>query len=396
MKKILTINAGSSSLKWALYSYTRLELLAKGLCERIRLDGNIIIKYDNKSYEHKVDMPDHTTAVRELMKLWEKYNIIHNFDEIEVIGFRTPYSGHKFLSPVVYDNEVKKGIEEAAKFIPLHAPATLDAVGAFEECLPKVTKVICQDTAFHTTLPEITRNFAINKDWAKKYHIYKFGYHGLSHDYITHKMEKVLNKKKVNIVVAHLGSGSSICAIKDSKSIDITVGFSSYDGLMMGTRAGGIDPGITDYLVRVEGADIQEVQDMMVKKSGLLGISGISNDIRDLHKVYNTDKNAKLAIDMFVARCIDYIANYLNKIGPRIDALVFTAGIGENDKIIRDMIVQGINAHRIKISMPKNNMSYDDYLKISTDGSEFPIYKVKTDEEIVIAKYAKNLMKNKF
>ncbi|MBU4693509.1 acetate/propionate family kinase [Mycoplasma zalophidermidis] len=393
MKKILTVNAGSSSLKWALYSYTKMELLAKGICERINLDGNIIIKMGGKTWEHNADMPNHTVAVKELLKLWEIHSVVRDFDEIEAVGFRTPYAGHDYLSPVIYDDKVKEGIEEAAKFIPLHAPATLAAVEAFNIALPNVKKVICQDTAFHASIPVVNRTFAINAQWAKKFHIYKFGYHGLSHDYITNKMQKVLNKKKVNIVIAHLGSGSSVCAVRDSLSYDISVGFSSYDGLMMGTRAGGIDPGITDYLVRVEGQDVQEVQDMMVKKSGLLGISGISNDIRDLHKVYDKEPSAKLAIDMFVARVVDYIANYLNKVGKRIDALVFTAGIGENDAIIRDMVVKGINAYNVKLSAPKNIQKYEDFLEISTPGSEFPIYKVRTDEEVVIARYVKNLMK---
>ncbi|AIA29208.1 acetate kinase [Mycoplasmopsis californica HAZ160_1] len=394
MQKILTVNAGSSSLKWALYSYTKMELLAKGICERIRLDGNIIIKHHNQTIEYKVDMPDHVIAVKELLKLWEKHGIIRDFSEILVVGFRTPYAGHKFLSPVIYTDEVKSGIQEAAKFIPLHAPATLDAVQAFQVALPNVTKVICQDTAFHTTIPLINQTFPINREWAEKFHIKKFGYHGLSHDYITWKMQKVLNKKKVNIVIAHLGSGSSICAVKDSKSYDVSVGFSSYDGLMMGTRPGGIDPGITDYLVRVENQDAQEVQDMMVKQSGLLGVSGISNDIRDLHKVYDKEPRAKLAIDIFVSRAVDYIASYLNKIGKNVDALVFTAGIGENDHIVRDMVVKGLHAYGIKVSGPKNNANYDDYMVISTPGSKFPIYKVRTDEEIVIARYAKKLIKS--
>ncbi|WP_211334701.1 acetate/propionate family kinase [Mycoplasmopsis mucosicanis] len=392
MKKILTVNAGSSSLKWALYSYTKMELIAKGICERINLDGNIIVKTGNKIYENKVDLPNHTVAVKELMQMWEKHSIVHDFHEIVVIGFRTPYAGHKFLSPVIYNEEVKLGIEEAAKFIPIHAPATLHAIEAFEANMPDVTKVICQDTAFHTTLPDVNRIFPINKEWAEKFHIYKFGYHGLSHDYVTTKMEKILNKRKINIVIAHLGSGSSVCVVKESESYDISVGFSSYDGLMMGTRPGGIDPGIVDYLVRVEGQNIQEVQDMMVKKSGLLGVSGISNDIRDLHPFYNKDKSAKLAIDLYVSKAVDYIAAYLNKIGERIDALVFTAGIGENDVVIRDMIVKNLKAFDVKLSGPKNSQFYDDYLLISTPGSKFPIYKLRTDEEVVIARYAKDLV----
>ncbi|MCS4536569.1 MULTISPECIES: acetate/propionate family kinase [unclassified Mycoplasma] len=394
MKKILTVNAGSSSLKWALYSYTKMEVLAKGLCERINLDGNIIIKMNGRTYEHKVDLPNHTVAVAELLKFWGKIGVVNDFSEIEVVGFRTPFAGHNFLSPVIFDENVRAGIQEATKFIPLHAPATLDAVAGFENSLPNVTKVICQDTAFHTSIPDVNRIFPIAREWSDKFHIFKFGYHGLSHEYVTHKMQKILNKKKVNVVIAHLGSGSSVCAVKDSKSIDVTVGFSSSDGLMMGTRPGAIDPGITDYLVRVEKQDIQEVHDMMVKKSGLLGVSGVSNDIRDLHDVYNTNNNAKLAIDIFVARAVDYISSYLNKIGERIDALVFTAGIGENDPVIRDMIVKGLNSYRIKLSAPKNVQDYNDFLEISTPASEFPVFKVRTNEEIIIARYAKELVKS--
>lgn len=395
MKKILVINAGSSSLKWAFYSLNKLELLSNGLCERITLDGNIILKMNGQKWEEKVDLPNHSVAVKNLIRLWKQHGIIEDLNEIEAIGFRTPLSGHKILTPVFYDEEAKKGIEEAVKFIPLHAPATLSAIAGFEEHLPNVKKVIAQDTAFHVTIPEINKYFAIDRKWSDKFHVYKFGYHGLSHDYINEKMKSVLGKKKNNIVVAHLGSGSSICAIKDSKSIDVTVGFSSLDGLMMGTRCGAIDPGILDYLVRIENQDINEVYNMMVKHSGLLGVSQLSNDIRDLHAVYDTNKDAKLAIDMFVARIVDFLAMYLNKISKKIDALVFTAGIGENDAIIRDKVVKGLAAYNAKLNQAANKKSYDDYLKISTPDSEFPIYKVRTNEEIVIARYTKRLISEK-
>ncbi|OAB48662.1 acetate/propionate family kinase [Mycoplasmopsis gallinarum] len=392
MKKILVINAGSSSLKWAFYNEDNLTLTASGLCERINLDGRIITKYNGEKFIDEINLPNHSVAVENLIKLWAKYDILHDLDQIYAIGFRTPLAGHNFLSPVFYDEKVKEGIEEAAKFIPLHAPATLAAVEAFEKYLPKVKKIIAQDTAFHTTIPAINSTFGINQEWAEKFHIKKFGYHGLSHDYINDKIKEILKKDKNNIVVAHLGSGSSICAIKNSKSFDVTVGFSSFDGLMMGTRTGAIDPGITDYLVRIEKQDIQEVFDMMVKKSGLLGVSGLSNDIRDLHAVYDTNPKAKLAIDLFVSKVIDYLVAYLNKVGPKIDALVFTAGIGENDDIIRQSVIKGLTAYNVALDEAKNLQSYDDYELISTPNSEFPIYKIRTNEEIVIAKYVKEMM----
>ncbi|QSF13738.1 acetate/propionate family kinase [Mycoplasma sp. Mirounga ES2805-ORL] len=393
MKKILVVNAGSSSLKWAFYSENKLEQLSSGLCERINLDGRIILKFDGQKIIEDVNLPNHSEAVKNLIRLWKEHGLIKDLNEIEAIGFRTPYSGHDILSPAVYDAKVKSGIEEAKKFIPLHAPATLSSIEGFEQHLPNVKKIIAQDTAFHVTMPKINKTFPINKDWAKKFNIYKFGYHGLSHDYITTKMMKILGKKKVNIVVAHLGSGSSICAVKDSQSIDVSVGFSSLDGLMMGTRCGGIDPGIADYLTRVEGQDPNDVFNMMVKQSGLLGVSGISNDIRDLHELYEKNEDAKLAIDIFVSRIVDYIAMYLNKLGTKIDALVFTAGIGENDDIIRKMVIDKLQLFGLKLNQKENLEKYDDFKIISNNNSSIPIYKVRTDEEVVIARYVKNLIK---
>lgn len=394
MKKILVVNAGSSSLKWAFYSHDQLELLANGLCERITEPmGKIIVKFNGEKYEHELKLDSHSVAVQELIELWKQHGVISDLSEVEAIGFRTPYSGHNYLSPAFYSEEVKAGIEEAVKFIPLHAPATLRAVEGFEKHLPNVKKIIAQDTAFHTTIPTLNSTFPINQEWAEKFHIKKFGYHGLSYDFINERMKSLLGKDKINIVVAHLGSGSSVCAIKDSKSYDVSVGFSSFDGLMMGTRCGAIDPGISDYLTRIEKQDENEVFNMLVKKSGLLGVSGISNDIRDLHEVYETNEKAKLAIDLFVSKVVDYVVMYLNKIGKNIDALVFTAGIGENDDIVRDMVVKQLNAYDVKLVQEANlDRKYDDYKLISTEDSQFPIYKVRTNEEIVIARYVKELI----
>ncbi|WP_029513742.1 acetate/propionate family kinase [Mycoplasmopsis primatum] len=392
MKKILVINAGSSSLKWAFYSENKLELLYSGLCERIGLDGNIILKRNDEKLEFPIALPDHGTAVENLIRLWKENKFIDDLNEISAIGFRIPFSGYKYLTPVVYSQEVRESIETAKKFIPLHVPPFLSAIDAFNKYLPKIVKIVAQDTAFHVDMPKINKTFPINKEWAKKFNVEKFGYHGLSHDYINEKMKQILGKNRVNIVVAHLGSGSSLCAIKNGKSIDVSVGFSSIDGLMMGTRSGAIDPGITDYLIRIEHQDPQDVFDMLVKKSGLLGISGISNDIRDLHNLYEKDENAKFAVDLFVSKIVDYLAMYLNKIGKEPDAIVFTAGIGENDPIIRQMVVDGINSYNLKISPKLNEAKYDDYVKISSDSSDIPVYKMKTNEEIVIARYVKKIL----
>ncbi|VEU78303.1 acetate/propionate family kinase [Mycoplasmopsis columbinasalis] len=393
MKKILVVNAGSSSLKWAFYSYDQLELFANGLCERITEPmGKVIIKYGNgQKFEKEVVLPNHTVAVQELLTSWKELKLIDSLDDISAIGFRTPYSGHDFLSPVVYSPEVKKGIEEAAKFIPLHAPATLAAIAGFEVHLPEVVKIIAQDTAFHTTIPTVNATFPINKKWAAKFNIKKFGYHGLSHNYIAEKAKEILSVPKPNVVVAHLGSGSSICAVKNGESVDVTVGFSSFDGLPMGTRCGGIDPGITDYLTRIEGQSQDEVFNMLVKKSGLLGVSGVSNDVRDLHAVYDTNPDAKLALDIFVARIVDYVAMYLNKVG-KPDALIFTAGIGENDEIIRQRVIDGLSLFNFELDQEANLAKYDDFKLISTADSKIPVYKVRTNEEIVIARYVKQLL----
>ncbi len=392
IKKILVINAGSSSLKWALYADKDLELLGTGICERIALDGNLILKDKANKYEHKENLPNHLVAVEKLLKYWKEHNFISELDEIEAIGFRIPYAGFKFLSPVFYSPEVRESIVTyAEKFIPLHTPPFLATLDGFIEYLPNVPKIVAQDTAFHTDIPKINRQFSINKEWATKYNIEKFGYHGLSHDYITGRMKQILGKDKINIVVAHLGSGSSLCAIKDGKSFDISVGFSSTDGLMMGTRSGAIDPGIVDYLVRIEHKDPQEVFDMLVKNSGLLGVSGISSDIRDLHKLSNENEDAKFAIELYAQRVVDYMAMYLNKIHYP-DAIVFTAGMGENDAVLRKMIIDKVKSYKLFLDQESNLANYEDYMLISSQESEIPIYKMRTNEEIVIAKYVKELV----
>ncbi|QJG66862.1 acetate/propionate family kinase [Mycoplasma phocoenae] len=393
MSKILVVNAGSSSLKWSLHDKEDLHLIASGLCERINLDGRIITKYQGEKFIDEVTLPNHTTAVKELIKLWAKYDVITDLNTIAAIGFRTPFSGHKYLTPAFFTDEVREGIEEAKKFIPLHAPATLAAVEAFNENIPSVKKIIAQDTAFHVTVPKINATFSINQEWAEKYHVYKYGYHGLSHDFINNKMKSILGKDKNNLIIAHLGSGSSVCAVKDSKSFDISVGFSSSDGLIMGTRAGTVDPLIYDFLVRVENNSAQEVFDMFVKQSGLLGISGISNDIRDLHAACaEGNEKAQFAVDMFVWRVVDTIAAYINKIGEPIDAIVFTAGIGENDEIVRKSVIEKLPSFGVKLDEEKNLEKYGSELLISTKDSKIPVYKVRTDEEIVIARYVKEMI----
>ncbi|WP_029905750.1 acetate/propionate family kinase [Mycoplasmopsis opalescens] len=390
MKKILVVNPGSSTLKWKLFD-TDLNAIASGLCERITIDGRMITKKNGEKITEDIALPDHPTTIKELIQSFSRHKIINNVNEIIGISFRTPSSGHAHLVPELWNPALKNAIAETSKFIPIHSKATLITIDAFEKVLPNVKKAICQDTAFHVTMPEINKTVPINQEWAEKYHIKRFGYHGLSYDYITNKMKQVLNKRKLNLVIAHLGSGSSVCLVKNSESNDVSVAFSSIEGLIMGTRTGNIDPGVADYLIRVEHEAPEAVYKMMTQQSGLLGVSGVSNDVRDLHKVYDSNPKAKLAIDMFTQKAADYIVSYLSRL-EKVDALIFTAGIGENDEIIRDMIIKNIHAYDLKLSKPANLASYDDYVLISSPKSELPIYKMRTDEELVMARYTLDLI----
>ncbi|MCU4117412.1 acetate/propionate family kinase [Mycoplasma zalophi] len=390
INKILVINAGSSSIKWSLFNEENLDLLASGLAERINVDGNLVCKFAGQVFEKKVGLKDHEEAVREILQQWSENNIVESIDDIKVVGFRVVNAGPDLMKSTIITDEVLFEIHRNTKLAPLHNPGAIQSIKAFQKLLPNAKLTMTVDTGFHATIPKINYSYAIDKDLAKEYSIRKYGFHGVSHRFVTLKLQEILNKEKVNFVNLHLGNGSSLCAIQDSKSIDTTMGFTPLSGVMMGTRSGDVDPSIVLYLSKELNIDAQEATDILNKKSGLLGVSGISSDMRDLEKVQLTNENARFALDLFAQKSADYLALYLNKIAKKLDAIVFTAGIGENDPLTRQNIINRIHSYNVKLS-EKNTEKFDKWSLISSDDSEIPVFVIRTNEELMIATDAKEL-----
>ncbi|QJG66929.1 acetate/propionate family kinase [Mycoplasma phocoenae] len=389
-KKILVINAGSSSMKWSLFTEQDLKVIASGLAERINVDGRIICKFNDQKFTQDIELKNHEEAVKAVMNQWKENNVVESLEEIHTVGFRVVNAGPNLMKSTIITEEVLNSIKEYTKLAPLHNPGAIQTIEAFKKLLPNAKLTMTVDTGFHATIPEINYTYAINKDIADKHAIRKYGFHGISHRFITWKLEQILNKEKVNFVNLHLGNGSSLCAVKDSQSIDTTMGFTPLSGVMMGTRCGDVDPSIPVYLSKELNITIDEAANILNNQSGLLGVSGVSSDMRDLEEKAETNPRAKFALDLFAQKSADYLANYLNKIQNKPDAIVFTAGIGENGASARQNIIDRIHSYNVKLD-EKNLERGGDYWLISSPESEIPVYVIRTDEELMIATDAKNL-----
>ncbi|EFF41787.1 acetate/propionate family kinase [Mycoplasmopsis alligatoris] len=389
MSKILVINAGSSSIKLSLFEKENLALIASGIAERITLaQGNIEIKFDKK-YEFDAIMPNHKVAVEKILEIFEKINLIKDIKEIEYIGFRVVQGGPHFNKSSKLDNDAIDLIDQVSIYAPLHNPGAIMAIKAFQSVMPHAKLSANFDTAFHTSIQKVNSTYPIPHEWSEKYGIKRYGAHGISHRFITLKLQEILKKEKVNFVNLHIGNGASLCAIKDSKSVDTSMGLTPLAGIMMGTRSGDIDPSIHEFLIKQTNMSISELTDTLNKKSGLLGVSGISSDMRDVTSHANQgDKQAQFALDLYAQRIADYTATYMNKIAPNIDALVFTAGIGENASHIRQMVIDKINILPVELDKQINEGKIGEYQLISTKNSKIPVYVIRTNEELLIAKDA--------
>lgn len=411
--KILVINAGSSSIKFQLFNFDATKkqptftILGKGLVERIGIkDSNFIIEVANGSdftkHEITQDIKDHVAGAQVVIEGLIKYQVIANFDDITRIGHRIVHGGQKFNHSIVIDKNVVAGIEACIPLAPLHNPPALKGLVAFQKLIPHAHHVAVFDTSFHTTIPQEKFLYSVPYEWYTEYEVRRYGFHGISYRYILEKLAIIINKpqSKVNAIVCHLGNGASICAIKDGKSYNTSMGLTPLDGLIMGSRSGIIDPSIHAYMCDVKkGTTITTLTNDLNKASGLLGISQNSSDLRDVIAA-SEDKNhpkhiqSQLAIKMFVQRIASYIVQYANDLQNNIDALVFTAGIGENSFIIRNLIINEIKIITLKLVDSKNKDKYDDFLLISDKQSQFPIYKIKTNEEIMICQDAYKLLIN--
>ncbi len=393
--KILVINAGSSSIKWQIFEKDTLDLLGVGLIERIGLqEGKIKMTFDEKSYNLSKDFPTHSNALESQIQLWKDNNLVQNLEEFELVGFRIVHGGASFNAPARLDDLAIAKIQEAAKFAPLHNPGALATISAIKKLLPWAKLSASFDTAFHASIPKVNYTYPINAQIANKYGIRKYGFHGISHKYITTQVEKIYNSDSVNFVNMHIGNGISLCAVKDSASVDTSMGMTPLAGVAMGTRSGDVDPSILTYLGTTAHFSFTDLDTLLNKQSGLLGLSNVSSDLRDvISAADNGNQDASFALEVYVQKIVDYLINYINKVGKNIKALVFTGGVGENSALIRASVIA-------KIQLPKLNLVLDQELnsrpipefaaieKISAPESDLDIFVIKTNEELLIAKNA--------
>ena len=396
--KILCVNAGSSSLKFQLVEMPEEKLIISGYIEKIGLkDSFWTTKVNGEKIKGERYLKNHKEAAEVLIEELLKHKAVESLDEIKGVGHRVLHGGEKYSDSVIITDEVIQDIKDLTKLGPLHHPGNLAGIEAMQKALPGVPMVAVYDTAFHQTMPKVNYMYPVPMEWYTKYGVRKYGFHGTSHKNITLKMKEKLGKDDVNLIICHIGSGASISAIKDGKCYDTSMGITPLDGLMMGTRSGAIDPSILEYVSKESGESLEDLTNDLNKKSGLLGISGYS-DSRDVEAARAAgDKNATLALDMYNDRIAKYIAEYYIKLDGEVDALVFTAGVGENGIEARKEIIRRLNALGIKVDEEKNSKiaSYKNENEgiISSDDSSVPVYVLPTNEEIMIIKDTYNLVK---
>ena len=395
--KILVINCGSSSLKYQLFNMENEEVMVKGLVERIGIEGSRLVQKNNgDEFVIEEAMENHTQAVSHVFDaLLDKENgVIDSLEEINAVGHRFVHGGEKMTKSALITDEVKDAINEAAKFAPLHNPANLMGLKACEELLPNVPNVAVFDTAFHQTMPAKTYLYGIDYKYYEEDAIRKYGFHGTSHNYITGRAADLLGKsvEDTNIISAHLGNGSSITAVKEGKSFDTTMGLTPLEGLVMGTRSGDLDPAVVTYIQEKDGVSPEEMNNILNKQSGVLGVSGVSSDFRDLEDAAKDgNERAQVALDMFTTRAKRYIAGYMAEI-EKVDAIVFTGGIGENSIEMREDILKGFEQFGIKIDEEANKVRGGEHI-ISTEDSKVKVMVIATNEELMIARDTQELAK---
>lgn len=384
--KIISINAGSSSLKFSLFNMDDEAVIASGLFERIGIEGsNYTIKFNGEKITQEVELATHVDAVNILLDKLTDLNIISSLDEINGVGHRIVQGKDIFTESVVVNDDVMEKLEAIKGFAPLHNPANMLGIEAFRKVLPNVPMVAVFDTAFHQTMDKSTYLYPVPYSWYTDYGVRKYGAHGTSHRYIAETVKNLLGKQEFRLISCHIGNGGSITAIKDGKCVDTSMGFTPLAGIMMGTRSGDIDPSIIPHVMEQEGKNASEVVDDLNKRSGLYGMSEYSSDMRDiLEKCDEQDEKAIVARNKYVRRVVDYIAQYYVLLGGA-DVIVFTAGVGENSIPVRRQICEELACLGVKIDLDKNNIR-GEVVKISTDDSSIEVYVIPTDEELMIAR----------
>lgn len=389
--KILTVNAGSSSLKFTLFEMPEEKAIASGLFEKIGLNGSsYTIKYNGEKITKEYDLKDHAVAVKKLMNELISLGIINSLDEIEGVGHRILHGAQEFSEPTVLNMEVVQAISKYNELGPLHNPANLMGATSFIEALPNVINVGVFDTAFHQTMDEEEFLYPVPYEWYQDYGIRKYGFHGTSHKYIWKFMSEVLGSS-AKIISCHIGNGGSLCAIKGGKVVDTTMGFTPLAGIMMGSRSGDIDPSIIPFIMKKLNKSADEIITMLNKNSGLLGVSGVSSDSRDVEAGANEgNERCLLAERMYAQKIANFIAMY-NNLLDGADAIVFTAGVGENSINMRKMIIERIHSLGVMVNDELNKVR-GEFRKISTDESKIALYVVPTNEELMIAMDTYNII----
>ena len=395
MAKIIAINAGSSSLKFQLFKMPSEEVITKGLIERIGLDSGIFtIEVNGEKQKENIDIPNHDVAVKLLLDKLISLGIIQSLQEIEGVGHRVVHGGEYFFESVLITDDVLKKIEELSELAPLHNPPNVTGIKAFQRVLPEVAAVAVFDTAFHQTMPESSFLYSLPYEYYKKYGIRKYGFHGTSHKFVSQRAAEMLGRplEQLRIISCHLGNGASIAAIKNGKSIDTSMGFTPLAGLTMGTRSGNIDPALIPFIMEKTNKTADEVLDVLNKKSGLLAISGFSSDLRDIEsEAANGNERAELALEVFTNRIHKYIGSYAARMHG-VDAIIFTAGIGENSDVVRERILKGLQFMGVYFDTDLNKGCREEQF-INFPHSPVKIIVIPTNEEVMIARDVMRLAK---
>src|SRR6056297_2264106 len=395
--KVLVINCGSSSLKYQLFNMDTEEALAQGLVERIGLEG-ARLKHETPSTDKKVieqPMENHRVALKSVLEALvnETYGALKSLDEIDAVGHRVVHAGEKYSESVVITDDVMDALKECIELAPLHNPPNIMGIEAIQELLPKVTNVGVFDTAFHQTIPKEAYIYPLPYEYYEEYGVRKYGFHGTSHRYVSKRASEMMGKdvEELKLVTCHLGNGASLAAVKNGKSVATSMGFTPLEGLVMGTRCGDLDPAIVTFIMNKENLSPAEMDTVMNKKSGVLGISGVSSDFRDIEDAATEgNERAKLALKAFDLRVKKYIAAYAAVMGG-VDGIVFTAGLGENSADNREAIMEGLDFLGAKLDPEKNNVRGKETF-INTDDSKVKIMIIPTNEELMIARDTKELV----
>ena len=390
--KILAVNAGSSSLKFQMYEMPEEKVLISGVFERIGIDNSFYtIKINGEKIKKETILTDHKQAVKILVDELFENKIISSLDEIKGIGHRIVQGADQFDKSVIIDDQVIEIIQDLSALAPLHNPAAVVGIKAFKEIVPNALAVAVFDTSFHQTMELKTYLYALPYEWYTKYKIRKYGAHGTSHKYVANRLSEILNKKDCKVIVCHIGNGGSITAVKNGKCVDTSMGFTPNAGIIMGTRCGDIDVSIIPYMIKQTGINYQDIDNVINKQSGLLGISGVSSDSRDIENgITEGNERCLLAQQMFIQKIVDYIAKYYVLL-EGVDAIAFTAGIGENSINVRKGVIDKLKVLGIKLDKEKNNVRGQEQL-ITTPDSSVPCYIIPTDEEVMIARDTYNLI----